>query len=68
METNEVKRALFNKDLKQVKTASVLKWMETNEVKRTLFNETKQYNVHIFDKTIFLKYWTRQIKATETNK
>ena len=33
-----------------------------------LFNETGQYNIHIFDKYIFLKYRTRQIKATETNK
>ena len=24
--------------------------------------------IHIFDKNIFLKYRTRQIKATETNK
>ena len=30
-----------------------------------LFNETRQYNIHIFDKTIFLKCKTRQIKATE---
>ena len=31
--------------------------IETNKVnKRTLFNETRQYNIHIFDKTIFLKY------------
>ena len=36
--------------------------------KRTLFNETRQYNIQMFDKTIFLKYRTRQIKATETNK
>ena len=33
-----------------------------------LFNETTQYNIHIFNKTIFVKYRTRQIKATETNK
>ena len=35
---------------------------------RTLFNKTKQYNIQIFDKNIFFKYRTRQIKATETNK
>ena len=33
-----------------------------------LFNETRQYNIHIFNKIIFLKYRTRQIKARETNK
>ena len=33
-----------------------------------LFNKTSQYNISIFDKIIFLKYRTRQIKATETNK
>ena len=32
-----------------------------------LFNETRQYNIHIFDKTIFLMYRTIKIKATETN-
>ena len=32
------------------------------------FNETEQYNILIFDKYICLKYRTRQIKATETNK
>ena len=36
-------------------------------LKRTLFNETRQYNIHIFNKIIFLKYRTRHIKATETN-
>ena len=25
------------------------------DLKSTLFNETRQYNIHIFDKTIFLK-------------
>ena len=30
-----------------------------------LFNETRQYNIHIVDKYIFLKYETRQIKYTE---
>ena len=35
---------------------------------RSLFNETRQYNIHIFDKIIFFKYRIRQIKATETNK
>ena len=37
--------------------------IETSKV-----NEARQYNTHIFDKIIFLKYSTRQIKATETNK
>ena len=37
-------------------------------LKRTLFNETRQYNIQIFDISIFLKYRTKQIKATETNK
>ena len=41
-------------------------------LKRTSFNETRQYNIHIFDKNIFLnlrlKYRTRQLEATETNK
>ena len=27
-----------------------------------------QYNIQMFDKFVFLKYRTRQIKATETNK
>ena len=40
----------------------------TNKVKKNLFNETRQYNMHIFYKIIFLRYWTKQIKATETNK
>ena len=35
--------------------------------KRTLFNNTKQYNIHIFDKIFFFKYKTSQIKTTETN-
>ena len=30
-----------------------------------LFNETRHYNINIFYKIIFLKYKTRQIKATE---
>ena len=37
-------------------------------LKRTLFNETRQYNIQIFYKFIFLKYMTKQMKATETNK
>ena len=42
---------------------------ETNKVKkRMLFNKTRQYNIQIFDKIIFFKYRTRQIKTTETNK
>ena len=54
---------------KTSKTASVLNMIETNNVKkRTLFNKTRQYNIHIFDKLIFFRYRTREIKATETNK
>ena len=34
-------------------------------LKRTLFNEPRQYNIQMFDTTIFLKYKIRQIKATE---
>ena len=34
-------------------------------LKITLFNETRQYNIQMFDTTIFLKYKIRQIKATE---
>ena len=44
------------------------KSFETKTFKRTLFIETRQYTIQIFDKTIFLKYRTRQIKYTETNK
>ena len=33
-----------------------------------LFNKTRQYNIQIFDKIIFFKYRTRQIKTIETNK
>ena len=35
--------------------------------KRTLFNKTRQYNIQMFDKIIFFKYKTRQIKPIETN-
>ena len=31
-----------------------------------LFNKTRQYNIQMFDKIIFFKYRTRQIKTTET--
>ena len=37
-------------------------------VYRTLFNKTRQYNIHISDKSIFFKHGIRQTKATETNK
>ena len=37
---------------KKSKTAGILKWIETNKVK---INGTRQYNIHILDKTIFLK-------------
>ena len=40
---------------------------ETNKVKKECYL-MRQYNIHIFNKTIFLKYRTIQIKATETNK
>ena len=29
------------------------------------FNKRRQYNIFIFDKNIFFKYWTKQIKVTE---
>ena len=40
------------------------------KLKQTRFkkNATRQYNIQISDKIIFLKYRTKQIKATETNK
>ena len=48
----------------------IICWIETNKVKkRKLFNETRQYDIFFsLDKTIFFKYRTKQIKATETNK
>ena len=33
-----------------------------------VFNKTRQYNIQMLHKIIFIKYRTRQIKATETNK
>ena len=36
-------------------------------LKRMLFNETRQYNIQIFNKSIFLKKRIKQIQATETN-
>ena len=33
-----------------------------------LSNEIRHYNIQIFDKIIFFKYRTRQIKTTERNK
>ena len=33
-----------------------------------LKKNTIQYNIHIFNKTMFFKYRTRQIQTTETNK
>ena len=41
--------------------------IETNKVKKE-HCLIRQYNTQNFDKYIFLKYRTRQIKATETNK
>ena len=32
-----------------------------------LFTKTRQYNLHIFDKIIFFKYRTIQLKATIAN-
>ena len=44
-------------------------WSQTNKVKkRTLFNKTRQYTIHIFDKIIFFKYRTKQIKTTKKEK
>ena len=40
------------------------KLIEMNIIKKILFNMTK-YNIQIVNETIFLKYRTRQIKATE---
>ena len=37
-------------------------------LEKDTFNETKQYNINIFDKIIFFKYRSRQIKAREINK
>ena len=34
--------------------------------KKKLFNKRRQCNISIFDKIIFCKYRTRQIKTTET--
>ena len=36
-------------------------------LKRMLFNETRQFNIPMFNKSIFLKKRTKQIQATETN-
>ena len=40
------------------KTVCVLNSIKTNKVKkkRTLFNKTRQYNIHIFHKIIFLNF------------
>ena len=37
-------------------------------LKRILFHKTRQYNIQMFNKIIFFKYRTIQIKATKTNK
>ena len=43
--------------------------VDRNKVKKgMLFYKTRQYNIHIFDKIIFFKNRTRQVKTTETNK
>ena len=41
--------------------------LEQRKFFKTLFNETRQYNKHIFDKIIFLKYRTRQMKIQIDN-
>ena len=41
--------------------------IETNKVEKGLYL-IRQYNIQIFDRTIFLNYRTRQVKATERNK
>ena len=52
----------FNEKIKKQKN-------KTNKVtKRMLFNKTVQYYIQIFNKIIFFKYRTREIKAIETNK
>ena len=48
--------------------ACVCVCIETNKVKKNSRYLIRQYNIQIFDKIIFLKYRTRQLKATETNK
>ena len=54
---------------KTSKTASILNQTEPNKLKkRMLFNKTRQYNIKIFNKIIFFKYRTRELKTTETNK
>ena len=45
----------------------ILKQVETNKVKKEHFNKTRQYNIKHFNKILFFKCRTRQIKATETN-
>ena len=43
--------------------------VDRNKVKKAmLFYKTRQYNIHIFNKIIFFKNRTRQVKTTETNK
>ena len=52
----------FNEKIKKQKN-------KTNKVtKRMLFNKTVQYYIQIFNKIIFFKYRTREIKAIEKNK
>ena len=58
------------RDLKQVRLLMARSKVNRNKqgLKRTLFNRTRQYNIHIFDRNIFVKIRTKQIKATETKK
>ena len=51
----------------KIKTIKYLKLVETNKVKKKRYL-MRQDNINIFNKTIFLRYRTRQIKATKINK
>ena len=47
----------------QAVVGTVLK--QTRLKKRTQFNETRQYHIQIFNKNIFFKYRTKQLKTTK---
>ena len=63
-----IKKESNNEGTKIDKTANVLNQIETNTVKKEQVNKTRQYKIEMFNKNIFFKNRTRQIKATETNK
>ena len=42
-------------------TPVVEHWLEREIAQWVLFNETRQYNIHIFDKDIFFEHRTRQV-------